>query len=50
MWKMKALIVDDADKRGQEAFLRLLWQNADKAEAEIAAMERRRTLEVQHNP
>ena len=40
MWKMQALIVDDADKKGQEAFLILLWQNADKVEAEIAAMER----------
>ena len=37
---MQALIVDDADKKGQEAFLILLWQNADKVEAEIAAMER----------
>ena len=41
MWQMQGLIIDDADKKGQEAFLILLWQNADKVEAEIAEMERR---------
>ena len=30
MWQMQALIVDDADKRGQEALLILLWQNAER--------------------
>jgi hypothetical protein len=43
MWQMQGLIIDDADKKGQEAFLILLWQNADKVEAEIAAMERSNT-------
>ena len=41
MWQMQDSLLADADKRGQEALLKPLWQDAAKAEAEIAAIERR---------